>query len=112
MLKCLRTVLRGCLRTFFKKTPANTIVFVILLILTAVTGIIPRNEFQIFLLLATFLMAGLFLKRQWFFAGIAVMIISIIFTIHDLTKVDSNGSGKFIKKFQFQMGDDQKEEEE
>lgn len=88
------------------KKPANTLVFITLVLLTVLTGTIPRSEFQIFLLLLTFLCAGVMLKRKWLFAGIAVIVISLIFTLNDLAKIQSGDSGRFIKKFQFQMGSD------
>ncbi len=95
---------------FLKKRPANTLVFILLIVLTVLTGILPRNEFQIFLLLMTFLCAGVMLKRKWLFASIAVIVISLIFTLHDLAKIQSGDNGKFIKKFQFRMGSGDEEE--
>lgn len=98
------------MKEFLKKKPANTLVFISLIILTIVTGVIPRSEFQIFMLLVTFLCAGLMLKRKWLFASIAVIVISLIFTLHDLAKIQSGDNGKLIKKFQFRMGSGDEEE--
>ncbi|HNW81763.1 MAG TPA: hypothetical protein PKG52_02620 [bacterium] len=98
------------MKEFFQKKPLNIYVFIAVIILTVLTGMIQRSEFQIVILLTTFISAGILLKRHWLFAGIAVMVISIIFTIHDFAKMDSGDSGKFIKKFQFHMGTDKDEE--
>lgn len=98
------------MKDIFNKKPSNMFVFIAVIILTVLTGMIPRSEFQIVILLTTFISAGLLLKRHWLFAGIAVMVISIIFTIQDLAKIDSGDNTKFIKKFQFQMGTDKDEE--
>lgn len=100
------------MKEFFKKNPVNTYVFIAAIILTVLTGMIPRNEFQIFILLVTFITAGIMLKRHWFYAGIAVMVVAIIFTLHDLAEIESGGNGKILKKFQFQMGTDNDRKEE
>lgn len=97
------------MRNLIQKLPVNLCVLGFLIIFTAIIAIVPRNGFQVFFILVTFLTAGLMLKRHWLFASIAIMIVAIIFTLHDLAKVDVGESGKIIKKFQFNVSKDEKE---
>lgn len=57
------------------------------------------------LLLLLFLSIGFLLKRNLIFAGIAIVVISFIFTIKQSFNI--NSSTPKIKKFNFSFGDDE-----
>lgn len=83
----------------------NQIIFFIVLILTVAVSLSDRSSFQMILLLMLFLSTGFLLKRKLIFAGIAIVVISFIFTIKQSFNI--NSSDPKIRKFNFSIGDDE-----
>lgn len=90
---------------------SNILNLLILLLLSFALGFLERGDLQLVLILATFLFAGIFIKRTALYAGIAIMTVAVLLTLSSLIEVEKDQGGKFFKKFQFITGDDKEGDE-
>jgi hypothetical protein len=88
----------------------NIINLIVLIILSLVLGTLARGDAQLVMILAAFLYAGVFIKRTGLFTGIAIMTVAVLLTLSSLIEVEKDQGGKFFKKFQFIIGNENGEE--
>lgn len=89
----------------------NIFTLLLLILLSVVLGFLERGDFQLVMILVTFLCAGIFIKRTALYTGIAIMTVAALLTLSSLVEVEKDQGGKFFKKFQFIIGSGKEEEE-
>lgn len=62
-----------------------------------------RGPVQLVIMLFAFMLSGIFVRRAGLFAGIAIMVISVLLTLNSLIEVEKGEGGKFLKKFEFHI---------
>jgi len=89
---------------------SNIFTLLVQLVLSVALGFLERGDVQLVMILATFLCAGIFIKRTGLFTGIAIMTVAVLLTLSSLVEVEKDNGGKFFKKFQFITGSENGEE--
>jgi hypothetical protein len=85
----------------FKYT--NIAALVVMLVSSFLLVFFERGPIQLVLILVSFMLSGIFVRRAGLFAGIAIMVISVLLTLNSLIEVEKGEGGKFLKKFEFNI---------